>query len=111
MTRKDLVNLIMDNHPDLDSKYVQRSVSLFFYLIGAYLTAKQRVELRGLGTFSVRRRNAYISRNPQTGEPVTIEEKFVPFFKPSLAMKNYLKNSYKPSLPKKKGFFQSILGG
>lgn len=109
MTRKDLVLRIIKNHPELEQKYVQRSVVLFFHLISAYLAAKQRVELRGLGTFSVRRRHSYISRNPQTGEAVAIEEKFVPFFKPSLAMKNALKTSFGPK--KKKGFFQSILGG
>ncbi|HAQ35954.1 MAG TPA: integration host factor subunit beta, partial [Alphaproteobacteria bacterium] len=40
-----------------------------------------RVELRGFGAFSVRHRPARDGRNPRTGEPVSVKEKFVPFFK------------------------------
>ena len=40
-----------------------------------------RVELRGFGAFTVKRRNARIGRNPRTGEPVPGVEKTVPFFK------------------------------
>ena len=40
-----------------------------------------RVELRGFGAFSVRHRPARDGRNPRTGAPVSVKEKFVPFFK------------------------------
>jgi len=40
-----------------------------------------KVELRGFGTFTVKRRNARIGRNPRTGEPVPVDEKARPFFK------------------------------
>ena len=40
-----------------------------------------RVELRGFGAFSVKNRPARTGRNPRTGESVTVEEKWVPFFK------------------------------
>ncbi|GAB5375089.1 MAG: hypothetical protein AcusKO_15510 [Acuticoccus sp.] len=40
-----------------------------------------RVEIRGFGAFSVRKRNARTGRNPRTGEAVEVEEKAVPFFR------------------------------
>ena len=40
-----------------------------------------RVELRGFGAFSVKKRDARTGRNPRTGEAVQVEEKHVPFFK------------------------------
>ena len=40
-----------------------------------------RVELRGFGAFSVKKREARQGRNPRTGEKVSVEEKYVPFFK------------------------------
>ena len=41
----------------------------------------ERVELRGFGAFTVKRRNARIGHNPRTGETVSVKEKTVPFFK------------------------------
>ena len=40
-----------------------------------------RVELRGFGAFSVKRRGARMGRNPRTGESVQVGEKHIPFFK------------------------------
>lgn len=41
------------------------------------------IELRGFGTFKVRRRRARKARNPRTGEPVEVPPRDVPVFKPS----------------------------
>jgi integration host factor subunit beta len=49
--------------------------------ISAALTRGERVELRGFGAFTVKRREARTGRNPRTGEAVPVEEKAVPFFK------------------------------
>jgi integration host factor subunit beta len=47
----------------------------------AALARGERVELRGFGAFTVKRRNARIGHNPRTGETVSVQEKTVPFFK------------------------------
>jgi integration host factor subunit beta len=39
------------------------------------------MELRGFGAFKLKQRNARLRHNPRTGEPVSIAEKAVPFFK------------------------------
>ena len=49
--------------------------------ITAALVRGERVELRGFGAFTMRRRNARIGRNPRTQETVQVDEKTVPHFK------------------------------
>ena len=49
-----------------------------------------RVELRGFGAFSVKKRDARIGRNPRTGEAVEVEEKHVPFFKTGKLLRDRL---------------------
>ena len=41
----------------------------------------ERVEVRGLGTFQVRRYKGYKGRNPKTGEPIIVQSKRLPVFK------------------------------
>ena len=49
-----------------------------------------RVELRGFGAFSVKKRDPRIGRNPRTGESVAVEEKHVPFFKTGKLLRDRL---------------------
>ena len=52
--------------------------------------AANRVELRGFGAFSVKKRDARIGRNPRTGESVDVDEKHVPFFKAGKLLRDRL---------------------
>ena len=49
-----------------------------------------RVELRGFGAFSVKKRDSRTGRNPRTGEAVEVEEKHVPFFKTGKLLRDRL---------------------
>jgi integration host factor subunit beta len=61
---------------------VEHAVDVVLDEIGVALAEGGRVELRGFGAFSVRKREARTGRNPRTGAAVTVEAKRVPFFKP-----------------------------
>ena len=52
--------------------------------------SSDRVELRGFGAFSVKKRDGRIGRNPRTGEAVEVEEKHVPFFKTGKLLRDRL---------------------
>ena len=52
------------------------------------LANNERVELRGFGTFGIKHRMPKKARNPGTGEPVYLPERFVPTFKPSKLMRS-----------------------
>ena len=81
MIKSEMVQKIANANQHLSFKEVEQIVNVIFEEIILALAKGDRVELRGFGTFTVRKRDARIGRNPRTGEPVEVEEKFVPFFK------------------------------
>ena len=70
-----------EQNPHLYQRDVERIVSTILDEITLALTRGDRVELRGFGAFSVKKRNARIGRNPRTGESVAVDTKVVPYFK------------------------------
>ncbi|MGB6011747.1 MAG: HU family DNA-binding protein [Desulfobacterales bacterium] len=56
-------------------------VNLFFDEMSNAMAKGDRVEIRGLCSFYVKKYKAYVGRNPKTGEQVKIEPKKLPFFK------------------------------
>ena len=56
-------------------------VDLFFNKISNALADGDRVEIRGLCSFYVKKYKAYNGRNPKTGEPTKVKAKKLPFFK------------------------------
>ena len=81
MTRSELIADLANANPHLMSRDVELIVSTIFDEITAALARGARVELRGFGAFTVKRRDARTGRNPRTGEAVPVNEKLVPFFK------------------------------
>ena len=60
---------------------LEKETNTIFDSITGALAKAEKVELRGFGSFRVRRRNARRGRNPKTGSGVSVPEKRVPFFK------------------------------
>lgn len=81
MIKSELIQKIADENPHLYQRDVERIVGTVFDEIIDALADGKRVELRGFGAFSVKKRDARIGRNPRSGAQVDVEEKFVPFFK------------------------------
>lgn len=81
MIKSELIQKLAYGHSHLFHKDVERIVNVVFDEIIAAMARGDRVELRGFGAFSVKHRAPRTARNPRTGKPVTVKEKFVPFFK------------------------------
>ena len=81
MTKSELIQHLAERNPHLYQRDVERIVSTIFDEITAALSRGDRVELRGFGAFSVKRREARLGRNPRTGGAVSVGEKHIPFFK------------------------------
>ena len=81
MTKSELIQRIAELNPHLYHRDVERIVTTVFEEISGALSRGDRVELRGFGAFSVKRRDARIGRNPRTGDAVHVAEKHIPFFK------------------------------
>jgi len=81
MTRSELILRLAEANPHLYQRDIERIVGTILDEITAALARGDRVELRGFGAFSVKRRAARVGRNPRTGDSVDVTEKLVPFFK------------------------------
>ena len=81
LTRSELIARLAAKNPHLSAKDVERIVATIFDEIAAALARGDRVELRGFGAFSVKRREPRVGRNPRTGESVEVQGKAIPFFK------------------------------
>ena len=90
MIRSELVQKLMDENPHLYQRDVERIVGTIFEEIIETMAGGDRVELRGFGAFSVKKRASRNGRNPRTGESVAVEEKHVPFFKTGKLLRDRL---------------------
>lgn len=90
MIRSELVEKIAEENPHLYHRDVERIVSTIFSEIINAMANGNRVELRGFGAFSVKKRDARVGRNPRTGDSVSVEEKSVPFFKTGKLLRDRL---------------------
>jgi integration host factor subunit beta len=93
MIKSELIQKIAEENPHLFQRDVERIVSTIFDEIIEAMAAGNRVELRGFGAFSVKKRDARVGRNPRTGESVEVEEKYVPFFKTGKLLRDRLNQS------------------
>ena len=90
MIKSELVQKISATNPHLFHRDVERIVNVILDEIIEALSHGDRVELRGFGAFTVKHRSARQGRNPRTGEPVSVAEKFVPFFKTGKELRDRL---------------------
>ena len=90
MIRSELVQKLCGDFPDLTQREVESVVGALFDSITEQLASGGRVELRGFGAFSTRQRDARVGRNPRTGDPVSVNAKRVPYFKPGKEMRERL---------------------
>lgn len=81
MIRSELIRLIASENPHLTAQQSERLVGCIFETIIDAMAHGSRVELRGFGVFSVRKREARLGRNPRNGVTVPVQNKRVePFF-------------------------------
>lgn len=90
MIRSELIQKIADENPHLYQRDVERFVNCIFDEIVEAMARGDRVELRGFGAFSVKKRDARVGRNPRTGDSVEVEQKHVPFFKTGKLLRDRL---------------------
>ena len=62
-------------------KLTDKMVRIFFDRIKAALSAGDKVEIRGFGSFTLKKYKGYIGRNPKTGETVEVKPRQLPVFR------------------------------
>ena len=90
MIKSQLVKKLLNKNPHLIQKDVENITSLILEKITTTLEDNRRVEIRGFGSLSVRKRNQKNGRNPRTGESVFVPEKKAPIFKSGKGLRDRL---------------------
>ncbi len=90
MTKSDLILRLAEKYPHLLQRDIERIVNTVFDEVSNALARNNRVELRGFGAFSVKKRDARQGRNPRTGQTVSVAAKYVPFFKTGKQLRDRL---------------------
>jgi len=80
MNKLDLIKALQ-NETDLTKSDAEAVVKLFFNEMANTLAKGDRVEIRGLCSFYVKKYKAYAGRNPKTGKSTQVKPKKLPFFK------------------------------
>ena len=80
MNKSDLIVALADKK-NLTEKQATDIVDLVFDGFTDTLKNGGRIEIRGFGSFTVRKYKAYTGRNPKNGEHVEVKPKKAPFFK------------------------------
>ena len=87
MNKIELIQALKDtNH--LSKSDAEAVVNLFFDKVADTLVQGERVEIRGLCSFFVKKYGGYTGRNPKTGEKVKVARKKLPFFKVGKELKD-----------------------
>lgn len=80
MNKSELIQKIAQR-VNLTRKKAEEVVNLVFDSMSSALSRGDRVEIRGLGSFMVKKYGAYQGRNPRTGQAIQVRPKKLPFFK------------------------------
>ena len=96
MTRSELIAELAEANTHLQPRDIELIVSTIFDEICAALARGDRVELRGFGAFTPKRRGARPGRNPRTGEQVRVDSKLVPFFKAGKELRDRVNGRSQP---------------
>lgn len=88
INRSQLIGRIARRQSRLALRDVDDAVRLVFERIAGALGGNERIELRGFGSFSARRREARLARNPRTGARVAVGRRRAVRFKPGRILRD-----------------------
>ncbi len=87
MTKADIVDNIAAA-TGLTKVETEAVVDGFLATVSQALKDGHSIEIRGFGSFKVKKRKARMARNPRTGEEVFVDEHYVPIFKVSKELRS-----------------------
>jgi integration host factor subunit beta len=97
MTKAELVEEV-SRVSDLTKKHSEVIVDTVFKSIIDALHRGEKIELRGFGSFRLRKREPRKGRNPKTGDKVDVPPKKVPYFKPGKELKELINKEPVPAV-------------
>ena len=87
MNKSDLLKVLEKKNRRFSAEDINSCVSSVLGFISDTLSNEDRLEIRGFGSFSVKRRERRMANNPSNQKKVIVEEKLFPVFRSSKGMK------------------------
>ena len=97
MVRSELIELLAQEIEGLSARDLELAVKLLQEQMIDTLGHGGRIEIRGFGSFSLHYRRPKLARNPKTGDPVPLGERYVVHFKPGKELRQLVDNGEGPS--------------
>tara|TARA_B100000035_G_scaffold38470_1_gene28985 strand:+ start:1654 stop:1929 length:276 start_codon:yes stop_codon:yes gene_type:complete len=87
MKKSDFIFLLSKNLKDYNEVDINLSAELIQKVIVKSLKKRNRVEIRGFGSFCIRDRKSIRARNPKSGESIELPKRSIPYFRASKLLK------------------------
>jgi|TARA_B100001939_G_scaffold86763_1_gene74299 integration host factor subunit beta len=87
MKKSDFIFLLSKNLKDYNEIDINLSADLIQKVIIESLRKRNRVEIRGFGSFCIRDRKSIRARNPKSGESIELPKRSIPYFRASKLLK------------------------
>ena len=80
MNKSELIETLAVTN-NLSYKKAEEVINTIFESMTEALLSGERIEIRGFGSFVIKEYEAYVGRNPKTGDAIDVKPKKLPFFK------------------------------
>lgn len=87
MKKSDFIASLSANLGNYSEIDISISADLIQKAIIDSLKKRQRIEIRGFGTFCIRDRKSIRARNPKSGESIELPKRSIPYFRASKLLK------------------------
>jgi integration host factor subunit beta len=87
MNRSQII-IAVSTKTNLPPKTVDKAITSFFNSIIEGLNNDEKAELRGFGSFRLKRYKAYMGRNPKDGKVIDVKAKRLPIFRSGKSLRD-----------------------
>tara|TARA_B100001287_G_scaffold273721_1_gene277724 strand:- start:5320 stop:5595 length:276 start_codon:yes stop_codon:yes gene_type:complete len=87
MKKSDFISLLSKNLENYNELDINLSADLIQKAVVESLRKRNRVEIRGFGSFCIRDRKSIRARNPKSGESIELPKRSIPYFRASKLLK------------------------
>ncbi len=94
MIKKDIIKSISSN-TGVNEEKTSVVIHAFCKTVVDALTKENRVDIRGFGSFFLKKRKAKVGRNINTNTALFLQEKMIPVFKPSKNFIDIIEENFK----------------
>ena len=91
MSKTEIIHQLKEKNQDIDLTILKDTLTTFNEAIEEALLNGKRIELRGFGSFFIKKiKEKYSARNPKTGEIIYVPEKNKVRFRPSKKLRKLI---------------------